>query len=136
MNDNTTGLSQLIKLVTNFRDERGWGKYDVPRNLATSIVLESSELLELFQWDLKTLSSAQLKKDKDRMEEIKKEMADILIYCFSLADDLGIDVSDSVVKKLEHNARKYPIKYFNKDRQDNDYYNKVKAKYRANKKIK
>src|SRR3990167_1744011 len=131
MKDDAITVSELVKLVTNFRDERGWYKFHAPRNLATSIVLESSELLELFQWDMKAFSAAQIKKDKARMEEIKKEMADIIIYCLSLADILGINVSDSISKKFEHNEKKYPVKHFNKKKQDLKYYKKIKAKYRS-----
>lgn len=136
MNDKEATISDLLKIVTAFRDERGWDKYHAPRNLATSIVLESSELLELFQWDMKALSSSQVKKDKARMEEIKKELADILIYCLSLSDILGIDVAESIIKKLEHNRVKYPVKHFNKKSQDLSYYKKVKAKYRLGRKTK
>lgn len=133
MNDTTATISELKKLVTDFRDERGWDRFHAPRNLTTSIVLESSELLELFQWDLKTLSVAQVRKDKGRMEEIKKEMADIVIYCLSMVDILGIDLTDSIIKKLEHNRKKYPTKHFNDKGQDLKYYKKIKAKYRSGK---
>lgn len=134
MKDNKTKLTELIKQVTKFRDDRGWKKFHIPRNLATSIVLESSELLELFQWDLKTLSAFEIKKDSERMEKIKQEMADIIIYSLSLADVLKIDVSETIAEKLDHNAKKYPIKHFNKNGQDLKYYKKIKAKYRAGKK--
>lgn len=134
MKDNKTRLRELVKQITNFRNERGWKKFHTPRNLATSIVLESSELLELFQWDLKALSASEVKQDTERMEKIKQEMADVIIYCLSLADVLKIDVSEAIGQKLEHNAKKYPTKYFNKDGQDLKFYKKIKAKYRAKKK--
>ena len=60
-------------------------------------------------------------------------MADIIIYCLSLSDVLGIDISEAIKQKLEHNAIKYPTKHFNKNRQDLKYYKKMKAKYRAGK---
>lgn len=136
MKDDTTSISELIKLVTDFRDARGWDKFHAPRNLATSIVLESSELLELFQWDLKAFSAAEVRKDKEKMKEIRNEMADIIIYCLSLSEILKIDVSDSITKKLEHNRKKYPVKHFNKNGQNLKYYKKIKAKYRAGRKTK
>jgi dCTP diphosphatase len=131
MNDKNTSISELKKIVTDFRDARGWNKFHAPRNLATSVVLESAELLELFQWDLKAFSAAQIKKDKERMEEVKKEMADIVIYCLSLADILGIDISDAIIGKMEHNAKKYPVTHFNKKGQDLKYYKKIKRLYRS-----
>lgn len=134
MKDNKTKLAELISLITKFRDERGWSKFHSPRNLATSIVLESSELLELFQWDLKAISASEIRKNKEKMDEIKKEMADIIAYCLSLADTLEIDVSEAVSEKMIHNAKKYPTKHFNKNGQDHKYYKKIKAKYRVGKK--
>jgi NTP pyrophosphatase (non-canonical NTP hydrolase) len=131
MNDKETTVSDLRKLITKFRDLRGWKKFHAPRNLATSIVLESSELLELFQWDLETFSAAKIKKDEKRMEEIKKEMADIIIYSLLLADVLGIDVSRAIVNKVNHNAKKYPVRYFNKMGQDSEYYKRTKVNYRG-----
>lgn len=131
MKDNKTKLAELTKQIAKFRDERGWQKFHTPRNLATSIVLESSELLELFQWDLKALSVSDVKKDSERMEKIRQEMADIIIYCLSLANVLKINVSEAIERKLDHNAKKYPTKHFNKDGQDLKYYKKIKAKYRA-----
>lgn len=135
MNDKNTRITELKKIVTDFRDARGWDKFHAPRNLATSIVLESSELLELFQWDLETFSAAQIKKDGERMGEIRKEMADVIIYCLSLADILGIDVTDAIVKKMEHNAKKYSVIYFNKDSQDAKHYKKIKKLYRLGKAV-
>lgn len=123
-------MEELIKQIIKFRDERGWKKFHTPRNLATSIVLESSELLELFQWDLKIASASELKKDSERMEKIKQEIADIITYCLFLANILKIDVSKIITEKLNHNAKKYPTKDFNKE-QGLKYYKKVKAKYRS-----
>lgn len=134
MRDNKIKLAELTKQITKFRDERGWKKFHTPRNLATSIVLESSELLELFQWDLKALSVSDVKKDFERMEKIKQEMADIIIYSISLADVLKIDVSEAIAEKLKHNSKKYPTKHFNKNGQDLKYYKKIKAEYRSGKK--
>lgn len=136
MNDKKTTISDLAQIVTDFRNVRGWKKFHLPRNLATSIVLESSELLELFQWDLKTFSATKIKKDKEKMEEIWKEMADIVIYILHMANALGIDISDSVNKKLVLSGKKYPIKHFNESKQDLEYYKKVKTKYRTAKKTK
>ena len=134
MKDNNTKLEELTKRIIKFRDERGWEKFHTPRNLATSIVLESAELLELFQWDLKALSASEIKKESERIEKIKQEMADIIIYTLSLADILEINVSEAIERKLEHNAKKYPTKHFNKNGQDLKYYKKIKAKYRTGKK--
>ena len=113
-------------------EQRGWNKSS-PINLAISISLESSELLEIFQWDNHVLSEKDVVSDKDRMNNIKKEMADIIIYTFSLSKRLGIDISDIVKEKLAYNSQKYPVKYFNTKKQNPDYYKKIKKIYRLRK---
>ena len=43
-------MKELIDLINQFRDERDWRKFHNEKDLAISISLEASELLELFQW--------------------------------------------------------------------------------------
>ncbi|MGP7817396.1 nucleotide pyrophosphohydrolase [Niallia sp. 01092] len=95
-------MEKLIKDVLAFRDERNWKQYHNEKDLAISIVLEASELLENFQW--KTSEEA---KEKD-MQNIKEEMADVLIYLIQLADKLGIDLEEEGLKKMMKNREKYP----------------------------
>jgi NTP pyrophosphatase (non-canonical NTP hydrolase) len=89
--------------VLEFRDERDWKKYHNEKDLAISISLEASELLENFQW--KSSESAVA----DSKQNIKEEMADILIYLIQLADKMDVDLEEEVLKKLEKNAIKYPV---------------------------
>lgn len=96
-----TRFNELRKLVSDFRDRRDWGKYHTPRNLSESIAIESAELLELFQWgsDYGDIED----------EELKDEMADILIYLLSLADAADIDLGEAVKKKVRKNKERYPV---------------------------
>ncbi len=132
MSDEDTKVSELINLVSRFRDKRGWKKFHLPRNLATSIVIEASELLELFQWDLKKTTALAIKRNKGKLKNIREELADIIIYCLSLASALDIDVSRSIENKIERNKKKYPIKHFNKHKQNLKYYKRTR--YRRSKK--
>jgi NTP pyrophosphatase (non-canonical NTP hydrolase) len=109
--DNSTTIDYLKKLVVKFRDDRDWKKYHNPKDLAISISIESNELLELFQW--KTLEEIQkLLENPDYMKKIKNELADVIIYSLSLADILGIDVSQAVIEKIKLNEAKYPVEKF------------------------
>lgn len=130
MSDKTKTIAELKEDITHFRDERGWDEFHSPRNLATSIVLEAAELLEIFQWDRKTLIEDDIKKDREKMDNIRNEVADFVIYTISLSEKLGIDVSEAIENKLIYNAKKYPVKYFNKQKQDPIYYKKIKRLYR------
>jgi NTP pyrophosphatase (non-canonical NTP hydrolase) len=110
-NDNSTTIDYLKKLVVKFRDDRDWKKYHNPKDLAISISIESNELLELFQW--KTLEEIQkLLENPDYLKKVKNELADVVIYSLSLADILGIDVSQAVIEKIKLNEAKYPVEKF------------------------
>lgn len=111
MSDETTTVGALVSAVRNFVKERNWEQFHDPKNLSMCICIESAELMELFQWlspqEVETkLSTPQ---EKDRIEQ---ELADILIYCLSLAASLGTDISSAVMHKLKENATKYPVEFF------------------------
>ncbi len=86
-----------------FRDDRDWLRFHNPKDLAVSISLEAAELLEIFQWsglDLVVPSKSDM---------AKKELADVVIYCIYMADNLGIDLAEAVCEKIDDNAKKYPV---------------------------
>lgn len=95
-------IEELKKEFVKFRDERDWKKFHNPKDLAVSISLEASELLELFQWKSKKEVSSVPK------EKIEEELADIFLYCLSMSDILGIDLKKATLEKIEKNRKKYP----------------------------
>ncbi|WP_420808752.1 nucleotide pyrophosphohydrolase [Bacillus salacetis] len=97
-------MQNLKNEILKFRDDRGWNHDHREKDLAISIVLEASELLENFQWKSSEEAAA------DTRQNIKEEMADVLIYLVQLADSLDVDLEDEVYKKLEKNNIKYPVK--------------------------
>jgi NTP pyrophosphatase (non-canonical NTP hydrolase) len=96
-------MKSIYDKVIEFRDQRNWKQYHNEKDLAISISLEANELLENFQW---RSSEEAVKETKQNMKE---EMADILIYLVQLADKLDVDLEEEVYKKLEKNAIKYPV---------------------------
>ncbi|MDA9472953.1 nucleotide pyrophosphohydrolase [Enterococcus sp. 5H] len=96
-------MDELIERINQFRDERDWRQFHNPKDLAISISLEASELLENFQW--KTSEEAK----ENNQENIEQELADVLIYSLMLASDLGLDIEEIIEKKLELNGKKYPV---------------------------
>jgi len=86
-------LEQLREFVT----ERDWSQFHSSENLAKSVSIEAAELLELFQWD-------------DEVDEarLRDEIADVLTYCYLLADKHGLDPDEIVLQKLEQTESKYP----------------------------
>jgi NTP pyrophosphatase (non-canonical NTP hydrolase) len=78
--------------------ERDWDQLHTPANLAKSIVIEASELLECFQWS-----------DSAAPDQVRDELADVLTYCHLLANRLGLDTDQIVLDKLEVTKAKYPV---------------------------
>jgi NTP pyrophosphatase (non-canonical NTP hydrolase) len=103
MHDNTTTIQQLKDSVERFKLDRNWGRYHTPQDLAVSISIEAAELLEVFQWGIKE------DVDPEKVEKIKEELADVLIYSLSLANTLELDVATIVRDKIKRNAEKYPV---------------------------
>lgn len=106
--DETTPLIELRKQVKDFVTARDWNKYHDPLNLALSISIEAAELLEKFQWKDETAISTMLKEPLEQVA-LKDELADVMIYCLSLANTLNIDVSQIITEKLRKNQEKYPV---------------------------
>lgn len=99
-------LSELAIAVRDFGRERDWLRYHTPKNLAAALIVEAAELLEPFQW-LTAEESMTLPEHK--LEAVKQEMADVLIYLVSLANLLQVDLLKAAEEKLALNARKYPV---------------------------
>lgn len=96
-------MNDMMRKIIEFRDERGWAPYHNEKDLAISISLEASELLENFQWRSSEEAVA------ESVQNIKEEMADILIYLLQLADKMEVNLEEEVYKKMEKNALKYPV---------------------------
>lgn len=99
-------IPQLNKRIKQFRDDRDWMQFHDPKNMAISLIIEAAELLEHFQW--KTKEEVERHVENNR-EEIRSEIADIALYLFEMADNLGIDLLKAMETKLMKNAEKYPI---------------------------
>ncbi|MDD4354840.1 MAG: nucleotide pyrophosphohydrolase [Candidatus Izemoplasmatales bacterium] len=93
-------MKKLLETIIQYRDERGWKERDTPDSLAKSIIIEAAELLENFQW-------ADTPPDQ---ENIKEELADVLIYALAMVSDLGYDPETIIREKLKKNNIKYPLK--------------------------
>jgi len=99
-------IEYILEKIKKFRDDRDWMQFHDPKNMAVSIMIEAAELLEHFQWKTKDEVQEYIKVNK---EEISDEIADIAMYLFELANNLGIDLIQAMDKKLKKNETKYPI---------------------------
>ena len=90
--------SRTIELLRDFMLEREWNQFHSPVNLAKSISIEAAELLECFQWT-----------DSAEIDRVADELADVLTYCFLLADLLETTPEELISQKLEITRSKYPV---------------------------
>ena len=103
---------ETINRIRKFSIDRDWDQFHSPANLAKSISIEANELLECFQWD----------EEHFNLEEVKEELADVLVYCRNMLDKLNLDEDAIVNTKMDKNEAKYPI---NKSKGKADKYNKL-----------
>lgn len=90
---------RTITRIKQFTEDRDWDQFHTPVNLAKSISIEASELLECFQWS-----------DTDfNREHVCEELADVMNYCIQMADKLGVDLDQIINDKIDQNEKKYPV---------------------------
>ena len=99
-------IDDLSRALRAFADERDWGQFHTPKNLASALVVEAGELLEPFQW-LTDQQSREL--PPERLQAVSEEMADVLLYLVQLSNALGVDLLAAARAKLARNAQKYPV---------------------------
>lgn len=92
-------LKELEKEIVKFVSDRDWNQFHSPENLAKSICIEASELLECFQW------SSEIKD----MKCVENELADVINYCIQMAHVLNLDIKTIVENKLKETEKKYPV---------------------------
>ena len=97
-------MHELIKKIKQFREERDWDQYHSPKNLVMALSVEVAELVEHFQW-LTQEESRNLPEDK--LDQVRDEIGDILIYLANLSEKLGIDPVQAAHDKIEKNQLKY-----------------------------
>ncbi len=95
-------LEELQKRIRKFTEDRDWKQFHNPKDLAISLSIEASELLEVYQW-----SGVDLEVN-DKLDKVKEELADVLIYGLQLADAYNLDVKQIINDKIDRNAKKYP----------------------------
>jgi NTP pyrophosphatase (non-canonical NTP hydrolase) len=105
MSDRSTTIQELKERMAQFVRERDWEQFHSPKNLSMSIAIEAAELMEHFQW-LTVEQSKSL--EAEALQEIREELADIVIYALSLSNFLDVDLAQSIIDKMEKNIRKYP----------------------------
>ena len=90
---------ETLDRIRKFVSDRDWEQYHTPANLAKSISIEANELLECFQWS----------ETEYDPEHVKGELADVMVYCRNMLDELGLDEDEIINSKMDRNEAKYPV---------------------------
>lgn len=124
-------MKDLEMEIAKYLKERGWDNL-TPSDVAKSITIEAAELLELFQWDNKNI--IETKADEQRMYKIKRELADVFIYCLDMVVLLDLDAKAIICEKLGDIKKKYPASEMKRGSgQNHKRYIEIKEKYRNEK---
>jgi NTP pyrophosphatase (non-canonical NTP hydrolase) len=94
-------LKELTQQMNDLVRHHGWYEPDSPkqqtaRNLAISLSLEASEVLEHFQWSAETTD----------LDGLRGELADVALYLLQLASVEGIDLEKAVLDKIRTNWKR------------------------------
>lgn len=103
-------LEELTRKMHALVESKGWNagdsvKQQTPRNLAISLVLEATEVLELFQWQA----------DCKDPEALAGELADTTLYLLQLASVSGIDLEQAVLRKIAQNQTRLWPEHLDKE---------------------
>jgi NTP pyrophosphatase (non-canonical NTP hydrolase) len=98
---------EILEKLISFRSDRDWQQFHNPKDLAISLSIEASELLEWFQWKTNDEIKAQLQSTK--RQALEDELADVAAYLAYLCHDLGVDINKALAVKIDKNTLKYPI---------------------------
>jgi len=125
-------MKEYEDYIREYLKERKWDNLR-PADVAKSISIEAAELLELFQWTNESLDD--IKNNTEKLDSIKKELADVMNYCFDMTVLLELDTEKILRDKIEKTKLKYPAHLFinrdaNVDAGSEEIYWKIKKEHR------
>jgi NTP pyrophosphatase (non-canonical NTP hydrolase) len=121
-NDTNSNLELLKNAVKNFVDARDWNQFHTHKDLATNLMIESGELAELFIWKTEDEVKNKLTTEQQFKINVADELSDVILSCLLLANKMNLDVTSSLLAKIEKTAQKYPVE---KSKGSNKKYNEL-----------
>lgn len=104
----TKSIENLMEQIQEYCAERDWDQFHNPKDLAIGLSTEANEVLDLFRF--KTAEDMkQMMKDPDKREAIGEELVDVFFFLLRFAQMNGFDLVDCFERKMEKNAKKYPV---------------------------
>jgi NTP pyrophosphatase (non-canonical NTP hydrolase) len=108
VNMKSIDIEKINNEVVKFIEDRDWDQFHSIKNLSMALSVETSELVEIFQWT-KEDDSNKVSSDAKLKIKVEEEIADIFIYLLRIAVKSGINIEDAVLAKIKKNAEKYPV---------------------------
>jgi len=99
---------KLAQELEQFATDRNWSQFHSPKNLVMALTGEVGELSEIFQW-MSEADSMKAGQNPATAQDIKDELADVLLYLIRLASVLKVDLNEAVAHKIKANEQKYPV---------------------------
>lgn len=96
---------KIRDVILKFRDDRDWEQFHNPKDLATALSIEASEVEECFLWKSQEESYEIWRNDP----KVREEIADVFNYLVLFAETCWIDLEKEVLSKIEKNNQKYPV---------------------------
>lgn len=97
-----------VQRIVEFRDDRDWGQFHKPKDLAAALSIEAAELLELFLWR-RADEIEELVGRQDFKILLEEELGDVLIYALLLCHETGVEPGEAIAEKLCKNEERYPV---------------------------
>jgi dCTP diphosphatase len=98
-------LNELMSRIRAFNEARDWAQFHNPKDLAISLSLEAAEVLEHFQWK----SPEEMRRHlAENGAQVADELADVLYWVLLMSDYFGIDMPETLDRKMTQNEAKYP----------------------------
>jgi NTP pyrophosphatase (non-canonical NTP hydrolase) len=101
--DGNQDFEALNLRIKKFCADRDWSQFHDPKNLAISLNLEASEVLQLFQWTKDNQAKP------ERTAKIPEELADVLYWLIMLSNHYNVNLVEALNSKMDQNEIKYPI---------------------------
>ncbi len=101
-------LAELTAALRRFVEERDWGRFHDPKNLAMLVGSEAGELVAEYRWITSEAADA-FSREPEARARIAAEIGDVGIGLILLCDRIGLDFVAAMREKLAANERKYPV---------------------------
>ena len=109
--DESTSIQSIKETIREFCEERDWGQFHNPKDLAIGIMTEAAELLELFRFKTQ-VDMDFIMNDPDQRQKVGQELADILYFLIRFSEKYEYDLTRQFYQKMAENEKKYPVDRF------------------------